>query len=130
MSTNLAENGGPPTWRTAAERIRSLLATVGISMPHCGPGEEDDCGLDWYHHAVSYNAALCAYAHYCADQITHGDNDTQNLHDQLFGYWSAKFSEDDEDNPPVSPATSVPASPNEPSRSTPPVPQPDPEHAE
>lgn len=49
-------------WTKEAKAVREALATIGVIVPHCLPGEPEDCGEAPWAHYASYAALLKANA--------------------------------------------------------------------
>lgn len=56
---------GPPEWDFSqwleeTRRLREALATLGVQVPHCLPGDAKDCGAPVEGHYASYLGLLRA----------------------------------------------------------------------
>lgn len=83
-------------WREFALKLRDMAAELGAPLDECMPGEEQSCGHDYGHHALSYMAALQARAEYGLRHLHHGDPGGEAMGAKLLEFWREAFKRDDD----------------------------------
>lgn len=93
MPQNLkTEQGMSPAWRELALKLRAGLEALGIDVEPCLPGEDNNCGGDYAHHALSYGAAIEAFGRETLRHIHHGEPAIAHTASELVTHWSKLFA--------------------------------------
>lgn len=81
-------------WQQVAGHLHAVLGSAGVDMPLCGPKTPGDCGHTWAEHALSYAAALQAWAESNIEHIHHGEPAVLDRAALLLEHWRTVMRRD------------------------------------